>query len=78
MDIEDRQGSSECSVNRVERKMLYTMIVRLRRRRAGLLANAAVTAIERIKNLVKTITFDNGLEFSDHETIAAGLDAVIS
>ncbi|PJE80621.1 hypothetical protein CI610_00360 [invertebrate metagenome] len=30
-----------------------------------------------LKQKVKTITFDNGLEFAEHETIAKGLEAYI-
>jgi IS30 family transposase len=57
------------------RKTLYTVIVRLTGKRVDLLAKAAVTHMKNIKGWVKTITFDNGFEFSDHETIAAGLGA---
>jgi IS30 family transposase len=61
----------------VERKTLYTVIVRLTGKRADLLAEAAVHNMQNLKDRVKTITFDNGLEFSWHEAIAEGLDADI-
>lgn len=69
------KGRKSALLTMVERKTLYTVIVRLTGKRADLLAKAAVTHMKNIKEWVKTITFDNGLEFSDHETIAAGLGA---
>lgn len=61
----------------VERKTLYTMIIRLTGKHADRLAQAAVTSMRELKQMVHTITFDNGLEFAEHATIAAGLEADI-
>ena len=61
----------------VERKSLYTVIRRLTGKRADLLAESAIDAMADMKEKVKTITLDNGLEFSAHESIAEGLDANI-
>lgn len=61
----------------VERKTLYTVIMRLTGKRADWLAKTSVAGMKAIKSKVKTITFDNGLEFADHETIAKGLGAEI-
>ena len=61
----------------VERKTLYTIIVRLNSKHAGDLAQAAVDAMMPLKDKVHTITFDNGMEFAEHETIAKRLDADI-
>ncbi|PJE77780.1 hypothetical protein CI610_03290 [invertebrate metagenome] len=61
----------------VERKTLYTVIVRLTGKRADLLPKVAVARMKALKQKVKTITFDNGLEFAEHETIAKGLEADI-
>jgi len=71
------KGRKSALLTMVERKTLYTVIVRLTGKRADLLAKAAVRHMKSIKAQVKTITFDNGLEFSDHETIASGLEADI-
>ena len=60
----------------VERKTLYT-IIHLTGKRSGLLAEAAVQGKQALKSKVKTIIFDNGLEFSNHETIGEGLEAAI-
>ncbi len=59
----------------VERKTLYTVIVRLTGKRADLLAQAAVRHMKAIRSKVRTITFDNGREFSEHRAIAKGLGA---
>lgn len=61
----------------VERKTLYTVIARLTGKRADLLAEAAIDSMSHLKNKVKTITLDNGLEFAGHEVIARGLKADI-
>jgi transposase, IS30 family len=61
----------------VERKTLYTRIIRLPARRADELAEAAVRQMKTFKPRVKTITLDNGMEFSEHARIAAGLEADI-
>ena len=61
----------------VERKTLYTVIRRLTGKRADLLAEEAIKAMAEMKEKVKTITFDNGLEFSAHESIAEGLESDI-
>ena len=71
------KGRKSALLTMVERKTLYTIIVRLTGKRADLLAEAAVRHMGEIQSKVKTITFDNGLEFSDHATIAKGLGADI-
>lgn len=71
------KGRSGALLTMVERKTLFTVIVRLTGKRADLLAEAAVAHMAHLKDKVKTITFDNGLEFSRHELMAKGLDADI-
>ncbi len=61
----------------VERKTLYTVIVLLTGKRADLLAEAAIEHMAHLKDHVKTITFDNGLEFAEHEAISKGLEASV-
>lgn len=61
----------------VERKTLYTVIARLTGKRADLLADVAIDSMRNMKEKVKTITLDNGLEFAAHEEIARGLAADI-
>lgn len=71
------KGRKSALLTMVERKTLYTVIVRLTGKRADLLADAAISSIKELESKVKTITFDNGLEFVDHEVIAEGLSADI-
>ena len=51
------------------------MIVKLPSKHARALAQAAVKALRKYGLPVKTITFDNGLEFAGHEFIAQQLGA---
>lgn len=71
------KGHKSALLTLVERKTLYTVIMRLTGKRSDLLAKAAVDGMQYLKSKVKTITFDNGLEFSDHEEIGEGLEARI-
>jgi len=71
------KGHKGALLTMVERKTLYTVIVRLTGKNAQLLAESAIEHMQHMKDKVKTITFDNGLEFSAHELIAKGLDAKI-
>lgn len=71
------KGRQSALLTMVERKTLYTVIVRLTGKRADLLAQAAIENMLPLKDKVKTITLDNGLEFSGHEMIAEALEADI-
>jgi len=71
------KGRKSALLTLVERKTLYTVIAKLTGKQADLLAEAAVEVMSDLANKVKTITFDNGLEFSEHEAIAKGLNAKI-
>ena len=74
-DIVMGKGCQSALLTLVERKTRYTKIVRLMGKRAVLLAQAALGCMRDIADKVKTITFDNGLEFAAHEQIASELDA---
>jgi len=71
------KGRQSALLTLVERKSLYTIIARLSGKRADLLAKVAVQAMSALRNRVKTLTLDNGLEFADHKTIAEELEADI-
>ena len=71
------KGKRSALLTLLERKTLYTIIVKLQGKNAEQLADAAIDAMRRIKDRVKTITFDNGLEFAKHERMAAALDTDI-
>jgi len=53
------------------------VIMRLTGKRSDLLAKTAIDGMRSLKSKVKTITFDNGLEFAHHEKIGEGLEADI-
>jgi transposase, IS30 family len=71
------KGRKSALLTMVERKTLYTVIVKLTGKQADLLAEAAIEALMPLKNRIKTITLDNGLEFAEHERIAAALGAKV-
>ncbi|CDG86625.1 IS30 family transposase [Xenorhabdus bovienii] len=61
----------------VERKSLFTLIIKLENKTAEAVAKAATKHLSLIKQKIKTITFDNGLEFAEHELISRNLGAKI-
>lgn len=71
------KGRKSALLTLVERKTLYTIIVKLSGKQAQPLAASAIKALMPIKEKVKTITLDNGLEFAAHQEIAKQLDADI-
>lgn len=71
------KGRQGALLTMVERKTLYTVIARLPGKNANSLADAAIESMAQYRDRVKTITLDNGLEFAEHEAIAAGLKADI-
>lgn len=71
------KGRKSALLTLVERKTLYTMIMRLTGKRSDLLARAAIDGMRHLKSKIKTITFDNGLEFAAHAEIGKGLKTEI-
>lgn len=61
----------------VERKTLYTIIVKLAGKNAKALADKTIKVLKPIAERIHTITYDNGLEFAEHERMAAELNAKI-
>ncbi len=70
-------GRKSALLTMVERKTLYTVIARLTGKRADLLAEVTIDIMSYLKDKLKTITYDNGLEFAEHEKIAKGLEVDI-
>ena len=62
-------------VTAVERKTKYSCIRHVPRKEAALVSEALIEMLSPFKELVFTITADNGKEFSEHEKIAAALNA---
>lgn len=59
----------------VERRSRFCLLEKLANRSPDTLADAACERLMPIKDKVLTITSDNGIEFTRHETIAERLDA---
>lgn len=59
----------------VERVSKYVLIVKLASKNALALAKACIKALPQSGLPIKTITFDNGLEFARHELIGSQLEA---
>lgn len=57
----------------VERKSLYTRIIKLAGKQSEQLAEAAVAGLHKLKRFFRTLTLDNGLEFAAHERLADAL-----
>ena len=62
-------------VTAVERKTKYSCIRHVPKKEAALVTEALIAMLAPFKELVFTITADNGKEFSEHEKIAAALNA---
>ena len=69
------KGHDGALLTLVERRTKYVLIVKLGSKQAGPLARAATKALRGSGLPVKTITFDNGLEFARHESIGRVLRA---
>ncbi len=64
-----RAGSSHCLLTLVERKSGFTLIRKLHARNMAEVTEAATVVIGRMRARFKTLTFDNGTEFHDYETL---------
>ncbi len=62
-------------VTLAERKSRLYLVRRVDSKRADVVTKAIIDMLEPYKDNVHTITFDNGGEFADHETIAEDLEA---
>lgn len=64
-------------VTLVERKTGYAVIAKVAERTANSVTEACIKALTDLKLAVKSITFDNGKEFSQHQKISQALDTKI-
>ena len=62
-------GSSHCLLTMVERRSGFTLIRKLKARTMTQATQAASQAIARMRGSFRTLTFDNGTEFHDYETL---------
>ncbi len=68
------KGHKGALLTLVERKTLYTLIVPLAGKQADKLKDAVINILKPIKDLVHTLTYDNGKEFAEHEAMAKALE----
>lgn len=64
------KGRKSALLTMVERNTLYMVIALFTWKKADLLVEAEIKSMRHLKDRVKTITLDNGLEFARHEMIA--------
>lgn len=60
-------------VTLAERKSRYTLLAKVERKTASLVTRAVTRLLAPFKPLAKTLTVDNGKEFSDHQAISKAL-----
>ena len=63
------ENNKTALITLVERNPGYAIVRKLKSRRADDVAAEIVRVLKPLRNLVRTITFDNGLEFSRHEYV---------
>ena len=70
------KSQSGAAVTIVERKSRFTIVIPLPNRKSNLVAAETISALEPIKDKVRSITADNGKEFATHQQVAEklGLD----
>lgn len=71
------KNHKKAMITLVERKHGFTVIRKVESRNSELVAENICKALMKYKNQVKSITFDNGLEFAHHEMISKRLECKI-
>jgi len=71
------KGHSGALVTIVERKMKFTVSAQVMSKRAADVTEATIRLLRPYKDLVHTMTADNGKEFAHHEKISKALDAKV-
>lgn len=69
------RGHQGALVTMVERRSLYTVLGAVPRKQAGSVAEAMTSLLAPLKDMVLTVTVDNGKEFAAHEKISEALGA---
>ena len=67
------KGHKQAIVSLVERKSGYAVLKKVSKKTSELVRSAIIKGLQPISEKVKTITFDNGLEFSQHAEIDKAL-----
>jgi IS30 family transposase len=67
------KNHKKAMITLVERKYGFSIIEKVESKNSDLVAKRIIKIMGKYKSQVKSITFDNGLEFAGHETIAKAL-----
>ena len=70
-------GARHCGalVSLVDRNSKFTFLCRVQRKTSGKVKDAMVGLLGPVRDLVRTITADNGKEFAEHAAVSEGLGA---
>jgi len=70
------KGHKQAIVSMVERKSGYAVLAKVPRKTADHVSTAIITCLKPIAAMVKTLTYDNGKEFSEHAATDKALGSV--
>ncbi|MDO4224309.1 MAG: IS30 family transposase [Bergeyella zoohelcum] len=73
VDLIEGKNHSSFALTLVERKSAFCLVQKLENKKAETVAKAIINSLAPYRKWVKTITSDNGKEFSNHERISAKL-----
>ena len=59
----------------VQRKSGYAVLAKVKNKTSDLVSGAILTKLKPLAPLVKTLTFDNGKEFAEHQRIDTALQS---
>lgn len=65
----------QATMTLVERKIGYAIIVKIKNKTADLVSSAIITQLKPLAPLVKTMTFNNGKEFTAHQQMDKALQS---
>ena len=69
MSIKDIRRDFNAKIHAVDRATRYTLIRKTASKTAKLTTTSIIKALKPYQNTIKSITYDNGCEFSKHEKI---------
>ncbi len=67
------KGNKSAIYTLVERSTLYSIIIKLAGKNASDLADTIIPVLKPLKDKIHSITYDNGLEFAEHERVSEKL-----
>ena len=70
------KGHKQAIVSLVERKSGYAVLAKVENKTADLVSNAIINRLKSLATKVRTLTYDNGKEFTDHASIDQALGSI--